>query len=504
MADINQSSWSESDSSNTTTPPAGWPAGILPSQVEPIGRAMMGAIKRWYDHTNATLTSTGSSNAYVLTYSVAPTSIATGDKFAFIANFTNTGTATLNINSLGAISITRLAGATLQSGDLQSGAVVEVVYDGTEFQFINTNGAFYISNPDPTLESATFSGTTTLPGSGSISSSGALTLGSSITLNGTAATNTVAINVLGTTTGSNEISISNTSGATYLGIETSSGGQGILNNPAYASFLSGEAGIGFSGNDGGGLHGFLTTSGHWLLGYTTDQGGGQFLQVNGGALVNGAISVGSTTVIDASGNLQIAAFNSGTSASSSSFWRGDGTWATPSTSGFVEGPGSSTNNYVPQWSGTSGTSLAVGLPIATTSTANAIVETGSGGTINANFIPNTTVTAGSYTAANITVGADGRITSATSGSAAGVSSFNSRTGAVSLTTTDWTGAAPTTYGALGTYIGYGTITDSVPGNTVTGSSIGQTGTWRNMGPTAHTFGGICCPTIYYFLFLRIA
>jgi len=47
--------------------------------------------------------------------------------------------------------------------------------------------------------------------------------------------------------------------------------------------------------------------------------------------------------------------------SSTTFLRGDGTWATPSGSGNVSGPGSSTSGYVPTWSGTGGTSLAAGL-----------------------------------------------------------------------------------------------------------------------------------------------
>lgn len=50
MSDI--SAWSVTDASNTAATPDGWPEGQAPSSVNDCGRAMMGAIKRWYDLAN--------------------------------------------------------------------------------------------------------------------------------------------------------------------------------------------------------------------------------------------------------------------------------------------------------------------------------------------------------------------------------------------------------------------------------------------------------------------
>lgn len=57
-------------------------------------------------------------------------------------------------------------------------------------------------------------------------------------------------------------------------------------------------------------------------------------------------------------NIPVANLNSGTGASSSTFWRGDGQWATPSGGGNVSGPVSSTVNHLAIYSNTSGTSIA--------------------------------------------------------------------------------------------------------------------------------------------------
>lgn len=82
--------------------------------------------------------STGSANAYVLTLPLAPTAYKTGQVFYFKSNFANTGSATLNVNSLGAITLKKSDGATnLVANDIASGLDVQVMYDGTNFQMLN-------------------------------------------------------------------------------------------------------------------------------------------------------------------------------------------------------------------------------------------------------------------------------------------------------------------------------------------------------------------------------
>lgn len=95
------------------------------------------------------VTSTGSANAYVVTYSPAPTALVTGQHYYFIANFANTGAATANINGTGAKSLKKQTGVALASGDISIGQAVDAVYDGTNLQVVSglsAAGALTLAN----------------------------------------------------------------------------------------------------------------------------------------------------------------------------------------------------------------------------------------------------------------------------------------------------------------------------------------------------------------------
>lgn len=74
------------------------------------------------------------SDTYVITLAPVPASLAIGMLITFKANTANTGAATLNVNSLGAITIKKLHDQDLATGDIEAGQLVTVVYDGTNFQ----------------------------------------------------------------------------------------------------------------------------------------------------------------------------------------------------------------------------------------------------------------------------------------------------------------------------------------------------------------------------------
>lgn len=80
----------------------------------------------------------GASDTYVITLSPAPIAYTTGMVIRFKANTLNTGASSLNANSLGGIALKKFGTTNdTATGDILAGQIVEVVYDGTNFQILS-------------------------------------------------------------------------------------------------------------------------------------------------------------------------------------------------------------------------------------------------------------------------------------------------------------------------------------------------------------------------------
>src|SRR5579871_1931911 len=179
--DLPDPCWSETAASNTCAVPNGLPANTLAANLYGVIHEIMGALKRDWDRVNPTVTSSGT-NTITLTYSVAPPAYVQGDSFSFIAGGTNTGAATLNVNGLGAKAITKRGTTALTGSEILNGEIVNVRYDGSEFQLISVGSASNLGTPVSIANGGTASTTLTahavLLGEGT-SSIAAATIGTS-------------------------------------------------------------------------------------------------------------------------------------------------------------------------------------------------------------------------------------------------------------------------------------------------------------------------------------
>lgn len=79
----------------------------------------------------------GSTDSYACSFTPAIASYVSGACYQFKANTANTGAATININSLGAVSIKKAAGGVstdLADNDIRENQIVRVCYDGANMQ----------------------------------------------------------------------------------------------------------------------------------------------------------------------------------------------------------------------------------------------------------------------------------------------------------------------------------------------------------------------------------
>ena len=125
-----------------TTPTANIPMGTFKITGLGAGTAATDAAQFGQLQAGATqiATVTGT-DTFVGTLSPALGAYATGNLFSFVAPNTNTGASTINLNSLGAKSITKLGTTALAAGDIVSGRIYLIEYDGTRFQLINPSAS---------------------------------------------------------------------------------------------------------------------------------------------------------------------------------------------------------------------------------------------------------------------------------------------------------------------------------------------------------------------------
>ena len=116
---------------------------------------------------------------------------AAGQMFYFVAAGDNTGAVTINIDSLGAKAVTRDGSVALAAGDIKSGEVVVIVYDGTRFQVVsqlNSSGDARFANVS-IASSLYVGGVATIVGnagfSANVSIASALSVGGVATITGT-------------------------------------------------------------------------------------------------------------------------------------------------------------------------------------------------------------------------------------------------------------------------------------------------------------------------------
>jgi hypothetical protein len=124
-------------------------------------------------HVNAcTSGPSGGTDAYACTLDHAITAYQSQACYGFVADVANTGTASLNLHSLGARTIVKSQGGittTLADNDIRAGMLVRVCFDGTNMQCQNCTGNVPGGAPGGSTGQAQYNSAGTLGGSSGLS-----------------------------------------------------------------------------------------------------------------------------------------------------------------------------------------------------------------------------------------------------------------------------------------------------------------------------------------------
>ena len=218
-----------------TTPTANIPMGTF--KITGLGAGSSATDAAQYGQLQAGATTIATvTGTDTLTGSLTPAiaAYATGNLFSFVAAATNTGAATINLNSLGAKSITKSGSTALIAGDLVINQMYLIEYDGTRFQLINPSSVSGVS-------SISFGSTGLTPStatSGAVSVAGTLAIANG----GTGTTSTTFANLTTNVTGTLPVANGGTGITSFgAGVATFLGTPSSAN---LASAVTGETGTG--------------------------------------------------------------------------------------------------------------------------------------------------------------------------------------------------------------------------------------------------------------------
>ena len=151
--------WSTTASNNANADSGiNWQENQAAASVNNSARAMMGRVAEFLKDVGCGTATTGSANAYLLSSNSVISAYADGQIFGFTASFSNTSTATLSVNSIGAKPIYANA-AVLIGGEIVSGGAYLVAYDTA---LNGAAGGWHLLNPKNLTLAATTAGTITV------------------------------------------------------------------------------------------------------------------------------------------------------------------------------------------------------------------------------------------------------------------------------------------------------------------------------------------------------
>jgi len=193
---------------------------------------------------------TGTATAYTATLATGISTLASGTHLSFLVPIANATGVTMNVNGLGAKSITKNGTTALAASDLVAGQVAEMTFDGTRFQITNQTPLLYsLANFSTLASSSTFGElqvySYTFPAS-SFNTTAGIHLKNFFTVNNgtTSGTGTIRVKLNGTTVATISIlGISyNDANGGFLDVNIVNSGATNTQNYSYFYTRSGQAG----------------------------------------------------------------------------------------------------------------------------------------------------------------------------------------------------------------------------------------------------------------------